>query len=375
MKKLITVLLLIYTTTIFAQKSDELNFFKINNDTMTLYLDKVGNITTKLNAQYYRKLRIDDKNFIYKGIVEDFYVNNQKAFQYEFQNGNIVGRTMCYYPNGQLKYNGFYKNSQKDSLWSFYYENGNIEKYVNFKSDIPNVIEYFTEKGKCLISDGNGKYTGKVISGIKETTEYKISGNIKDGKMDGKWEWRNSKSGNSTNAVEYFENGKFIKGNSYGLEYTEEPKISLLGFNLHENVDVLKFFTVLNSKSQNFQFSKILKYKNSNDLNKTFTPELIDFLNQTNSKYNLTNYWCFIQFRINKNNILDCVNAYSNENKISNDIKQFIIQTVGFETAQVKNESIDCSVYLCLLLENGKIYIPKYSINSDFDIMNLIPNN
>lgn len=375
MKRLLTALLLIYTATTFAQQNDELNFFNIDNDTIIFYLDNVGSITTKSNAQFYRKSQIDNKNFIYKGIVEDFYLNKQKAFQYEFQNGNLAGKTMCYYPNGQLKYQGFYKNSQKDSTWNFYYENGNIEKDVNFKSDIPYVTDYYTVKGKCVFLNGNGKYTGKIISGYKQATEYKVSGNIKNGKMEGKWNWRNVKVGNNTYATEYFENGKFIKGNSYGLEYTEDPKISLLGFNLHENVDVLKFFAVLNSKSQNFQFSKILKYKNSNDLNKTFTPELIDFLNKANNKYNLTDYWCFIQFKINKSNKINSVNIFSNENKISNDIKQFISQTDGFETAQVNNENIDCSVYLCLLLEDGKIYIPKYSLNSDFDIMNLIPNN
>lgn len=375
MKKLLRVLLLIYTTTTFAQQNDELIFFRNDNDSLILYLDNVGNITTKSRAQFYRKSQIDHKNFIYTGIVEDFYLNNQKAFQYEFQNGNQTGKTMCYYPSGQLKYQGFYKNSQKDSLWIFYYENGNIEKNVNFKSDIPSITDYYTVKGKCMLSNGNGKYTGKIISGFKQTTEYKISGNVKNGKMEGKWDWRNIKAGNNTYAVEYFENGKFINGNSYGLEYSEDPKISLLGFNLHENVDVMKFFSVLNSKSQNFQFSKILKYKNSNDLNRTFTPELTEFLKQTNSKYNIINYWCFIQFKINKNNTLDNIDVYSNENKISNDIKQFILQSEGFEAAYINDKNVDCSVYLCLYTENGNIYIPKYSINSDFDIMNLIPNN
>jgi Uncharacterized protein conserved in bacteria len=302
-------------------------------------------------------------------------MNNQKAFQFEFQNGNLTGKTMCYYPNGKLKYQGFYKNSQKDSLWKFYYDNGNIEKKVIFKSDIPYVTDYYSINGKSIVSNGHGKYTGKIISGYKQTTEYKVSGNIINGKMEGKWEWRNIKDRNNTYAVEYFEDGKFIKGNSYGLEYTEDPKISLLGFNLHENVDVLKFFAILNSKSQNFKFSKVLKYKNSNDLNKTFAPELIEYLNQINRKYNLTNYWCFIQFRINRNNIIEDVDVYSNENNISSEIKQFILKSEGFETAYVNKETVDSSVYLCLLLENGKIYLPKYSLNSDFDIMNLIPNN
>lgn len=374
MKDLLRVLLLICSTSVFAQQIDELNFFSVNNDTITLFIDNVGNITTKSNAYIYRKTHIDPKNFIYKGVVEDFYLNNKKAFQFEFQNGNLTGKTMCFYPNGQLKYQGYYKDSQKDSIWYFYYENGNLEKKVIFKSDVPYVADYYTIKGKCVLSNGNGKYSGKIISGYKQSIEYKISGSIRNGKMEGKWDWRNNKSGYSTNAVEYFESGKFIKGNSYGLEYTEDPKISLLGFNLHENVDILKFFPVPNSKSRNFQFSNMLKYKNSNDLNIVFTPVLTDFLNKTNSKYNLTNYWCFIQFSISKNNIIDCVNAYSNENKISEEIKQFILHTVDFETTHIENESTDCSVYLCLFVEDGKIFIPNYSFISDFDLMILIPN-
>jgi len=74
-------------------------------------------------------------------------------------------------------------------------------------------------------------------------------------------------------------------------------------------------------------------------------------------------------------NLTDNIIVYSNENKMSNEIKQFISNSVGFDTAKPNDERVDCSIYLCLICENGKITIPEYASAGDFNIRKLIPNN
>ena len=255
--------MIIYATSSFAQQNDKLTYFRINNDTITFYLNNVGDITIKSKAEYFRKSQIDPQSFVYKGNVEDYYLNNQKAFECFFKDGNLTGKTKSFYQNGQLKYQGFYKNSYRDSLWNFYYKNGKIEKNVIYKTDEPYIVDYYKEDGKCAFSNGNGKYSGTILA-FKQTTDYQISGNVKNGRMEGKWNWR----GHGSSAVESFENGKFLTGSSYGLIYTKDPKVTLTGFNLHDNVDLFKFIIIPDTKEKSFLFSQMLKYKDSNKLSK-----------------------------------------------------------------------------------------------------------
>lgn len=367
MKTILRILLLTYSSAVFAQQDQGFTFFRILNDTMTFYLNEVGNITPQSKATIYRRSVINPTSFSYKGNVKDYYLNNQKAFECTFENGELNGVTTCYYKNGQLKYHGYYKRSFKDSLWTYYYENGKIEKHIIFKSDTPYVKDYYKENGKCVFADGNGTYRGTVISGFQNTTEFKISGEIKHGRMEGKWRW----FGNRSYAEEYFENGKFVKGNSYGLVYTTNPKISLTGFNLHENVDVFKFIAVPNSQVWRYKLSQLIRYKSDNNLNKTFTPELVDLLRKSSENYNLNFYWSFIQFRLTKDNVIDNVIVYSNQKRIADDLKQFILNSVGFDTAKPEDNRVDCSIYLNLFCEKGQISIPEYS-SSALNTMNLI---
>ena len=104
---------------------------------------------------------------------------------------------------------------------------------------------------------------------------------------------------------------------------------------------------------------------------------MIDLLRKTNAKYNLSNYWCFIQFRITKDNKQDNVDIYSNESKISKDIQDFILNSTEFQTIKPNDIPVDCSIYLCLFVEDGKINVPEYSWTPElgFNVMDLIPNN
>lgn len=370
MKNLIICSLFLYTISSFSQKNDGIKFFKVINDTILFYLNDVGDITIKSNANFYRKSCIDKINFIYSGQIVDYYPNNQKAYECFSDMGILSGDVKYYYKNGKLKLHGFYNNSLKDSIWTFYYNNGNIEKIVFYKSNIPSLKEFYKKNGNIIFNNGNGKYKGSIISGYKQTTKYNISGNIKNGKFDGKWNLTGS-----TNAVEYFENGNFIKGSSYGLVYTTDPKINLFGFDLHENVDFFKFIAVPKTDFKQISFSQMFKYKGSNNLNSNLRSELIDYLIEIDNENNLLNYWCFIQFNIDKSNNIENINAYSNNDVIADNIEHFISNLKGFETAKPSNQPVDCAVYLFFYLENNKLYFPEYYFGTGFNIMNFIPNN
>lgn len=371
MKYILSVLLLLSSISLFSQQNKKLSFFTVENDTIIFYLNEVGDITTKKKANYYRKTKIDINIFNYSKFISDYYMNGQLAFNTTIFDGFLSGKVNAFYKNGKNKFNGFYSNSLKDSLWNFYYPNGNLEKVVIYNLDTPYVKEFYKRNGKLVFNNANGKYVGKIISGFKQTTEYTISGKIKNGMFDGKWSW----TGNNTNAVEYFENGIFIKGSSYGLEYTTDPKISLTGFNLHENADIFKFIAIPNTTENNYLFKQMLKYKKSNNLNTTLRIELNNYLRELNEENNLLNYWCFIQFVISKSNELENILVYSNNDIISKKMQEFIENLTGFESPKPNDNSVDCSIYISLVSDNGIITIPEYNFNFGMNIMNLIPND
>ena len=69
---------------------------------MVLFLDRVGTITTKSKAEFYRKSFMEIESFNYKWFVEDFYMNNQMAFQCMYKNEFMMGPTKEFYANGQF---------------------------------------------------------------------------------------------------------------------------------------------------------------------------------------------------------------------------------------------------------------------------------
>jgi len=371
MKYIISIILLLSWISSFSQQKEKVSFFNVSNDTITFYLNEVGDITTKKKASYYRKTQIDRNSFNYSNSISDFYMNGQIAFCTNIINGFLNGKVSAFYKDGTKKFNGFYSKSLKDGLWNFYYSNGNLEKVVMFNLDKPCVKEFYKRNGKLVFDNGNGKYKGRIISGFKQTTAYTISGEIVNGMFDGKWSW----TGNNTNAVEYFDNGNFIKGSSYGFEYATDPKISLTGFNLHEKADIFKFIAIPNSSENSYLFKQMLKYQNSNDLNTTFSIELKNYLSLLNEENNILNYWCFIQFEITDNNKLENIFVYSNNEIISSKIQEFIQNLTGFESPKPNDNSVNCSIYISLFSDNGVITIPQYNFNSGMNIMNLIPNN
>ena len=53
-----------------------------------------------------------------------FYDNGIKWSDCFYDKGKKHGATMVYHPNGKLKYSGWYKQDQRDSIWFWYDEKG-----------------------------------------------------------------------------------------------------------------------------------------------------------------------------------------------------------------------------------------------------------
>jgi antitoxin component YwqK of YwqJK toxin-antitoxin module len=371
----------------FSQQNDEKNFFTVNNDTIELYLNEAGYITTKSKAAFYRKAKIDSENFNYSGIVIDYLMNNQKTYECNYIKNILSGIVRCYYPNGKLKYNGYFNKSNKDSTWIFYYDNGNIEKVVQITDSIPYIKEFYKRNGTIVFNNGNGKYKGVIKFNTEDPLECFISGKIINGKMEGAWNWR----GDYCHGIEYFKDGKYIRSENWGLNdgFVEPRVVSLFGVDPHENVNFFRFVAYPQERNKNdvvfkgvpivFTSKDIastvyintsdssnqsLKYKKSVDLNMTFTNDFTKYVSEVINENRLNNFWCFIQFTVTTNNKVENTNIYTNNEIVNQCLIKYLSNVIDFETAKTNNEPIACNVYLNFYFENGIIYIPEYSFDN-----------
>lgn len=389
MRKIIILCLILHSILSASQNLENSFIVTTKNDSIKFFFDTGGNVTTQKNADYFRVAFIDSTKFDYKGKIEDYMINkNQKVYECSYENG-YNGEVKCYFTNGKLKYTGFFKNSLKDKEWIFYYDNGLIERKILYQDDNLYFKEYYTEKGKAVFTDGNGKYHGFIIAGPNFIQKYKISGFVKDGKMDGEWSWSSSLIA----GADYFENGKYLKSYNGGLDNAPPvPRIvDLIGYIIHENVDLFKFIAIPRKKFQDpiYNYSHVesvvsfnkdsylqpLKYKESAELKNSFINELIDCILHSNSSTSGKDYWSIIQFTVTKENDISNITIHSNIRSISNGIKQFLNNNKSFTSPKMGKNNVDCDIFLSIFYQNGKLFVPDYNFNnSNFNVFSLKPN-
>lgn len=73
-----------------------------------------------------------DENGERQGTWYSYYESGIKWSQSEYKAGLKEGATAVYYPNGNIRYKGQYKNDQKIGHWEFFDENGQPTQSQDF---------------------------------------------------------------------------------------------------------------------------------------------------------------------------------------------------------------------------------------------------
>jgi len=347
---------------------DLVYFENFYNDSIHFYFDEYGEICTKSNAQFYRTTEIDPYNLTLKGKTTDYKLDGSKAYQCEYSNGQLNGKVFSYYKDGNIMYQGYFKNSLRDSTWKFYYQSGSLEKIILYQLDQAYMKEFYKKDGTAIFSDGNGKYKGQIQINI-QPFKYKISGKIIDGKQDGKWKISSMTKSNPMYWNVKFSNGQLLEPINFNTSFT--------GYILHENINLFKFVANANNLSNTINFSQMIKYKGSNNLTKSFIPDISNKIEQICKETKIDNFLCLIQFVLNKENKIENLDCYSTNNDIVNPLKNFISNIKEFETLKPGDIPIDCAIYFPILYQNKRIIIPEFSFNNSaiINVMDFIPEN
>jgi antitoxin component YwqK of YwqJK toxin-antitoxin module len=389
MKKCLStsILLSLLLLKALPQQTDDITFFTTVDDSIVFYIDQLGEISTSKSAFYIRKAIIDSTSYNYSGLIQDYHIGGTKAYECCYKNTFLHGEVNSFFENGKIKYHGYYKESVKDSIWSYYYNNGQMDKLINFKTGRPVVKSCFKSNGKEMISNGNGSFSSQitVLLGNKEPVDCQISGNLKDGLMEGKWLWRTDYA----HGIDHFKTGDYYETKGSGA-FQVPRMVSLTGYDVHENVNIFKFIAIPQEEPQivkttipnipvqfnSLDFESQISvsdtnnrekgplYKNSLNLNKSFSQDLNDFLISVINQNKITNYWCFIQFAINTKNNLEKVDIHSNNKLISQYLEKYLSSISDFQTLTRNGQNIPCNIYLSLFYANGTLNIPEYNINN-----------
>jgi antitoxin component YwqK of YwqJK toxin-antitoxin module len=159
-----------------------------------------------------------------KGTKEEYwkfyYPGGQVRLEGSYKNDKRTGPWKFYYPDGKLEQTGNYLNGLEDGLWTWYFHNGNIrreEYYLRGKED-----------GSSTEYDENGTLIakGEFIEGQEEGEWYYLSGDqiekgsYKGGLKDGIW-----RQFYADNTLKF--EGGYVQGNPDGKHkyYYENGKI------------------------------------------------------------------------------------------------------------------------------------------------------
>ncbi|MBK7130211.1 MAG: hypothetical protein IPM74_16440 [Crocinitomicaceae bacterium] len=85
------------------------------------YTDYHPNGAVKMKGIYNDSLQRE-------GLWISYYDNGNKWSESYYTKGKKEGHSITFFPNGQIRYVGEYKNDLKTGTWTFYDEEGNISK-------------------------------------------------------------------------------------------------------------------------------------------------------------------------------------------------------------------------------------------------------
>lgn len=151
-------LLLLYTLTFYST----ISCFGQNE----FYFTEFWKLTTKENAKFVRigKLKEGSK-FI--GSFADYSIDQIKLQEGSYNEDGIKdGIFKSYYPTGAFYSEGIYANGEISGTWTFYYENGSVDKKIRFAPS-GFIFEFWqNEEGRVLIENGTGKWNEEIEFGI-----------------------------------------------------------------------------------------------------------------------------------------------------------------------------------------------------------------
>jgi antitoxin component YwqK of YwqJK toxin-antitoxin module len=204
---------------------------------VTIYYDKNWFISSKEYSEFYREATIDTLTNKFQGEVKDFYKNGFPEMSITYDRSIKTDSFYLYFPNGNIKTRGYYRNNKRWGIWSNYYENGRLKDKIGFDDSFVCAFEYYDKDGNAKMKAGTGEWSTEYYDDLSSSL-IKIRAFYKDTLRDSVWNYYYKRANvvdldsNKISRVEIYNRGKFLNGKKfYGKDSYYDidfPKIDII---------------------------------------------------------------------------------------------------------------------------------------------------
>lgn len=122
---------------VFTLACQQVETDHLNADTTPTDEPIEGTIKTGLIEELHENGRLKisgvlDNDGLKKGVWTSYFENGQKNSESNFLKGINNGYSMVWYPNGNVRYFGDYKDGKRIGEWVFYEEDGTVAKKESY---------------------------------------------------------------------------------------------------------------------------------------------------------------------------------------------------------------------------------------------------
>jgi antitoxin component YwqK of YwqJK toxin-antitoxin module len=253
MRKLLFLILILLNliNTVKGQSRDTvITYFKNNGK----FLKKVGTVDS---ADFTRITYPDTLSRLYN--IREYYITGLRKFMGEFDmqatkelqmqhnvfSPQLTGTCISFYPNGKKQVIANYVDNKKVGLEYLYQPNGhlyNVNKWINRFPFTDNELYWdsYDLNGNMICKSGNGSM--EIFD--SDFNNVILSGKVKNGFRDGKWQGYNV-LGDTVKVILNYEKGVFLSGIGYDKNGIAHPFKNAIQAAEYDKNDFFKFLSDL----------------------------------------------------------------------------------------------------------------------------------
>src|SRR5579863_640616 len=350
---------------------DQIGF--VGRDSVLMFLRSDAGIKTGVACSELYRIAPINKYYQFDGQVNDYYIDNDSlAATLTYAGGYLEGPAYLWHKNGQLKAQGIYHHSAKTGIWKYFYDNGQIEKTLQFALGETRLIDCYTRNGEVLASGGNGRFEGELITNSSlNPLNALVKGPVKDGLPDGEWNLYFDKRPEVVldksmtkpvlvpGCVEYFSAGKFKHGlvNSVQLKSTTSLKETYTD-RYYTRLEGIQRYEFLDHYRQDLYCKPAGTVALFAEVNAQVKQGLSTIIN---TKYKDYSGWVFLNVHLNSaGHVLDSyVRLYQPNDDFEKDIHEMASHLIYNWASGSKEMSSTFERSYVILVDAGEVLIPE----------------
>jgi TonB family protein len=173
---------------------------------------------------------LDTNRTYFDGPFEDYDSTGRLMLTGTYLTGKKNGPCTVYHLNGKKDSHGNFLNNAMQGKWEYHYPNGKLKQEIEFKDSDYRILSFYDSLGNQLVTDGTGNWYDHFGENQQRIL---LARKVVNGFREGQWRLQDH-----TQALlleEEFREGKFVSGTYYPGKSKQHYDKSLLGKSIFEH--------------------------------------------------------------------------------------------------------------------------------------------